>query len=244
MPFNDIKNEYKDINEKNDIFKRPKDGIELPESKIPMDVLKSNSTKFKDNNSFTLSEFSRPKEGLIELPQNDKAIFVNQKDLISDGEILIDNVIPSSNGKWSGEKGDSKWYPDGSYIPKEKKTDSPYSNPENLTWAEILKKYGIDGIEFKDGEPDFSEVSKGSVEIDDFTDNRNENFAQADEKLAEQRGCTPEEVREWRKEHNYTWHECGDCKTMQKVPNEVHANVSHSGGISEYKKQNKQSENI
>ncbi len=37
------------------------------------------------------------------------------------------------------------------------------------TWGEILDKNGIDGIEFKDGEPDFTPVSKGTVEIDDFT---------------------------------------------------------------------------
>ena len=101
-------------------------------------------------------------------------------------------------------------------------------------------QYGFDSIPFKDGQPDFSEVSRGEVEIDDFSDDRDSNFDQADEKMAEQRGCTPEEVAQWRKENKYTWHECADCKTMQKVPTEVHGNVSHSGGVSEYKKQNQE----
>ena len=53
------------------------------------------------------------------------------------------------------------------------------------------------------------------MEIDDFTDDRPSNFAQADEALAKQRGCSPEEVKKWREENGYTWHECRDCKTMQ-----------------------------
>ena len=63
------------------------------------------------------------------------------------------------------------------------------------------------------------------------------NFDQADEKLAQQRGCTKEEVRQWRAENNYTWHERSDCKTMDKVPREVHGNVAHSGGISKMRNQ-------
>ena len=121
------------------------------------------------------------------------------------------------------------WRPDREAIPTR-------YNPDGLTWGQILDKYGIEGIEYKDGDPDFSPVSKGEVEIDDFTDDRPSNFAQADEALAKQRGCSPEEVKKWREENGYTWHECRDCKTMQKVPREVHNNMDHSGGVSEYKK--------
>nr|WP_254903715.1 HNH endonuclease [Clostridium tyrobutyricum] len=103
-----------------------------------------------------------------------------------------------------------------------------------------MDQYGFDSITFHKGEPDFSEISKGQVEIDDFTDSRDSNFDQADEKLAEQKGCTPEEVAKWREENKYTWHECRDCKTMQKAPTEVHGNISHSGGVSEYKSQAKE----
>lgn len=98
-----------------------------------------------------------------------------------------------------------------------------------------MEKYDIDGVDFKDGNPDFSEVSKGEVKIDDFSESRDSNFSQADEKLAETKECTPEEVASWRKDNGYTWHECKDCQTMQKVPTEVHGNIPHSGGISEIK---------
>ena len=143
------------------------------------------------------------------------------------------NLIPQSGGEWSGEAGNSIWKPNRDIEPG----DRNGTNSEHKTWGEILDQYGIDGIPFKDGEPDFSEISKGTVQIDDFSDDRSSNFDQADEKLAEQRGCTPEEVAKWRKENGYTWHESKDCKTMMKVPTEVHGNIPHSGGVSEYKAQ-------
>ena len=141
---------------------------------------------------------------------------------------------PRSDGHWEGTEGNSKFVPDDNVIPR----DRNYSNPDGLTWGEIKEKYGIDGVPFKDGYPDFSEVSKGDVEIDNFTTERygsGGNFDQADQKLAEQRGCTAEEVRQWRIDNNYTWHEMQDCKTMQKVPREVHGNIPHDGGISKLK---------
>ncbi|MBS5259060.1 MAG: HNH endonuclease, partial [Lachnospira eligens] len=146
---------------------------------------------------------------------------------------------PENHGHWTGERGNSKWIPDEDYVPPEKSSnpDKPYSNPDHLTWGEILKKYGIDGIRFKDGFPDFSEVSKGNVQIEGFetggNTEKNRNFKKADIELAKQRGCSPEEVKKWREENNYTWHECEDKKTMQKVPNEIHANVPHDGGRSQ-----------
>ena len=145
-------------------------------------------------------------------------------------------MIPRNGGEWSGEPGNSTWKPDPEVSP----SDRNYSNSEGKTWGEILDKYGIDGIRFKDGEPDFSDVSRGTVEIDEFSDARygaGGNFDQADERFAQQRGCTKEEVRHWRAENNYTWHERSDCKTMDKVPREVHGNVAHSGGISKMRNQ-------
>lgn len=147
--------------------------------------------------------------------------------------------LPESNGQWTGEPGNSKFIPDGDYTPPEKSRnpENPYSNPENKTWNEILDKYDIDGIDFKDGFPDFSKVAEATVEIEDFetggTKAKDNNFTKADIELAAQRGCTPEEIRNERKENNYTWHECEDKKTMLLVPNEVHANIPHNGGRSQ-----------
>ena len=152
-----------------------------------------------------------------------------------DVTIKIERVgpIPRNGGQWTGMPGNSTWRPDRNVEPG----DRHGTNPEHKTWGEILDRYGIEGITFHDSDPDFSEVAKGTVEIDDFCTDRDVNFAQADEKLAEQEGCAPEEVAQWRKEHGYTWHECKDCKTMQMVPSDVHGNISHSGGISAAKQQ-------
>lgn len=140
--------------------------------------------------------------------------------------------IEGNGGHWEGERGNSKWIPDGEYVPQK-------SNPDNKTWNEILNDRNIDGINFKEGNPDFSEISKGNVEIDGFSDKRSDNFDKADMELAKQRGCDPEDVKAWRTdpEHKYTWHECPDMKTMQKVPSDVHNNVPHRGGISAKKAQ-------
>lgn len=136
---------------------------------------------------------------------------------------------PVENGEWSGERGNSEWHPDKDYIPGK-------SNPDGKSMGEILDSHGIDKIVFKNGEPDFSEISEGNIEIEHFTENRTDNFDLADIKMAEQKGCSPEEIRDWRKSNGYTWHECKDMRTMQLVPSEIHNNISHSGGISEIKK--------
>ena len=149
--------------------------------------------------------------------------------------------VPKSNGIWSGTRGNSKWIPDKHYIPKQ-------FNESELTWESLLQKYDIDGINYKNGYPDFSGISKGDVSIKNFSAKRNGlggNFDQADELLAEIRTkngkhCTGSDVTKWRRDNNYTWHEEPDCMTMRKVPLEIHQNMWHKGGISKKKEINKQ----
>lgn len=140
----------------------------------------------------------------------------------------IPERLPENKGRWDGLSGHSKWTPDPEYVPLQ-------SNPEGKDWESILAEYGIDGINFRWGEPDFRPVSKGEVTVEPFTENRLKNFNRADKELAQRRGCAPAEVRQWRHEHGYTWHECRDMKTMQKVPSVIHNNVAHSGGIARIK---------
>jgi len=152
---------------------------------------------------------------------------------------LMNNFLPREGGEWNGEEGNSIWKPNRDEIPKR-----PPGNEK--TWGEILDKYEIEGIEFKDGEPDFSPVSEGTVEIEDFTEDRNANFTQADEKLAEQwtkegkdgKEWSAQDVKNYRKENNLTWHERSDMKTLDLVPQEIHGNIPHSGGISAIKQEN------
>ena len=199
----------KDINEYKNIETRPKTDGEIKANKLDKPLSgEICGTKPEKSELPSVSELDKPISK--DIPDNYKN-------------------CPINDGKWEGERGDSKWIPDSEYIPS---NNPPKSNPEQKTWGEILKDYGIDGIVFKDGEPDFSPISKGEVKIDDFSALRKYNFSKADIELAKQRGCTPKEVADWRKENGYTWHECRDMKTMQKVPSVVHSNITHSGGIS------------
>ena len=166
-----------------------------------------------------------------------------QKDYLSQGTDNVQNEmtyknIPQNGGVWSGEPGNSKWIPNREDIPKQ-----PYGNEK--TWGEILDEYSIDGIEFKDGEPDFMSIAKGSVEIEDFTINRDDNFFQADRNLAQlwnqenknrKNDWSISDVRKYRKDEKLTWHERSDMKNMDLVPQEVHGNIPHAGGISKKKK--------
>lgn len=150
------------------------------------------------------------------------------------------SVLPQT-GTWEGEVGNSTWKPDPERVPDPENKKG--GNPDKLNWKEISEKYDIEGIEYKDGYPDFSPISKGDVKVEPFTENRDKNFRQADEKLADKwnneskddRSWTARDISNWRKENGYTWHECEDCKTMQLVPKEVHNNTPHAGGISEIK---------
>lgn len=99
-----------------------------------------------------------------------------------------------------------------------------------------LDNAGVNGIEYKNCIPDFTPVSKGNVEIPEMSEDRlgiNGNFKQADMILAEQRGCDWREVADWRIENKYTWHECNDRKTCQKIPSCINAKFGHLGGVAE-----------
>lgn len=131
--------------------------------------------------------------------------------------------LEGSNGHWEGERGNSKWRPTPESTPLK-------NNPENKTWGDIMKEFDINGIDFNEGEPDFSEVSKGEITLDEPESDRGIVFNEADTKLAQEKNCEPWEVAKWRKDNGYTWHEKQDCITVQKVPSIVHGNVTHLGG--------------
>ncbi|MDC6397293.1 HNH endonuclease [Lactiplantibacillus pentosus] len=144
--------------------------------------------------------------------------------------------LDGANGTWEGERGNSEWQPDPEAIPQ-----NILFNPDQKTNAEIYADYPQDGVEFHNGEPDFSPFAKATVEIDNFSENRylkGGNFDQATERFSEKQGLTIKEAKDYIKDNHLTWHERSDCKTMDLVPTEIHGNVRHSGGISKFKHQN------
>lgn len=133
----------------------------------------------------------------------------------------------SDRGKWSGERGESDFTSNDNAVNK------------------ILEQYDKDSITYKDAIPDFSEVSEGTVEIDHMSENRVDNFRQCDEKCAEQwneetregkTDWTARDVKEWRQENGYSWHERNDMKSCDLIPTQVNDYFGHLGGVSECKK--------
>ncbi|MDA2256661.1 HNH endonuclease [Bacillus cereus group sp. MYBK163-2] len=128
--------------------------------------------------------------------------------------------------------------------------------PPDPTLQKILNEAGINGIEYKNGVPDFSPVAKAQFEIEYMlggtgkhgTKARTINFKQADQKLAEQLNNSPElaskfgmtpgkikagDIADYREEYKLTWHELNDVKTIQLVPSEINGKFGHLGGVGE-----------
>ena len=65
--------------------------------------------------------------------------------------------LDGETGSFDGERGNSKFVPLG-------------ETERGQACRDKLSEYGKDGIEYKNLEPDFSEVSEGTVKIDDMTE--------------------------------------------------------------------------
>lgn len=145
------------------------------------------------------------------------------------------NLAPNgTDAHFTGYKGESKCIPN-------------LESGRGKRAADALKQYGQDGVEFKDGFPDFSKVAEATVKIDSMSVNRlgpDGNFAQAKEKLAEHWNKTvrggrsdwsAREVGNWCKENNLTIHEREDTKTCDFINRDIHETFRHSGGFAECK---------
>ena len=145
--------------------------------------------------------------------------------------------IENPNGKWSGDRGESMFIPTADRV------------------RENLRNKGLEGINYKDGIPDFNPISEAKVTIQGMSQHRLSqmgengerivgNYEKADTECAkawnlEQRDgkddWTHQDVKKWREANEYTWHEHNDMKTCSLVPTEVHKVCSHLGGVSEIK---------
>lgn len=145
-------------------------------------------------------------------------------------------------GTWEGDRGESKFVPNPDTV-------------EGKAAKEKLAEKGLDGIEYKNAEPDFSKCAEATVRIDDMTQHRDDfwgndgtlkqgNFTQADIKCSEKWNAeakdgktdwSARDVNDWRHEHKCSWHERCDTRTMDLVPYEIHSHCKHLGGVSECK---------
>ena len=143
-------------------------------------------------------------------------------------------------GHYEGYRGESKYIPSGRSV-------------EGVIVIDILKKYGLDGIEYRNAEPDFEVCSEAVVKIMSMSENRENyidsygnsmmgNFTQADIECAkmwseQKRGGRDDwkgrDIFEYRQANKLTWHEKCDTKTMVLVRSEINSYFRHSGGCSE-----------
>ena len=145
-------------------------------------------------------------------------------------------------GQYTGVRGESK------YIPSAR-------NAKGVAVIDILKTYGLDGIEYRNAEPDFETCSEAVVQIQAMSENRLDyrntegniapgNFKQADIELAKvwnhqlregRADWIDEDVKKFRKNNRLTWHEKCDTSTMVLVRLEINDYFKHSGGCAECK---------
>lgn len=145
--------------------------------------------------------------------------------------------VPQSNGWWEGPCGKSKWRFESSYIPLK-------NNPEGLTCGEICERYNIDGIVYKNMEPDFAVVEDkdiGHVELLAFPISRQTTlgtYEMANIEVARRltkngsKVWTSKDVEQLMKKKGLTWHEDCDMKTVRAIPTLINSMFEHSGGIS------------
>ncbi|QTE70075.1 HNH endonuclease [Clostridiales bacterium FE2011] len=151
------------------------------------------------------------------------------------------SVLPKSHGHWEGEKGNSKWIPDANSTVTWQKGGKIHT----VTYQDIIDKYNIeDGIEYYNKEPDFSKYEDSfiqHVELDSFSDKRDGSngtytkaASAAAQRLSKETGevWSTQRVQKYMQDHNLTWHECGDRKTVRAIPTEINAAFKHTGGIS------------
>ena len=165
----------------------------------------------------------------------------------------ISNTPTDKKGMWvtktgkPGKRGNSIFVlnDDDEYSTKDGKTTITGKEFKKKYGAKLKEKNGVEGVLYKDGEPDFSPLADPVLrivvtekEIPSFRSASKDalkgkgTFQIAEEAVAERTGMTVKQVRAYMKEHKLTWHECADCHTIMAVPTEVNAIFSHKGGIS------------
>lgn len=191
------------------------DNAESNSSKIPEKISENNSVTDAIPEKFGMNIENNNAELSLAIPDK-----LDVQPYYSSYEERI-KQCDKSKGEWTGEIGESKL------------------KPENAEAKAELAKCGKDGIEYKDGIPDFSPFAKDSVEIDYMTADRTENYKQAYKKFAEKWNADEFEgrtnwdsrsVQQYKKEHHLDMHECSDLKTCQLVPHDIHMSAKHVGG--------------
>lgn len=133
----------------------------------------------------------------------------------TDSETRI-KYSPLNNGEWIvGERGNGIFR---------------HNDPEV---QEVLEFYGVEGVEYKDGIPDFFPFALDVVQVDALDNDRDTNFRNFKDQLATIGSF---------KGDNTTIHECIDRRTMMEVDRLIHEKYPHIGTIGDFKEGIRQAE--
>lgn len=148
-------------------------------------------------------------------------------------DVALSNVrrprLPRTGGSWQDEAGDSMWIPDDDHIVK--------INGRETTMAQLKDMYDFDGIEYNGGEPDFSPFEDemlGSVSLDDFSSSRtgpDGTYTMALTEISHRLDIPEDEISDYMKANNLTFHECQDRHTVEFIPADINGAFPHTGGI-------------
>ncbi len=123
-----------------------------------------------------------------------------------------------TDGEWTGEVGNSKFV-----------SNNADTNVE-------LAKFGLNGIEYKNGVPDFSKCSILTCKIEQMTPDLETNFKSFSKELVDKGDFgNKREVLEFKHNNGVAFHECSDTHTCQFVPIKIHQTFTHTGGRFECK---------
>lgn len=187
-------------------------------------------TDITDVNDHRISDFETKKGN-----EMNSEITDNLDDYYSTYKERIDQTPTenSSLGTWEGIRGESK------FLPEDNET------------KQCLEKYGIDGIEYKNGIPNFDPITLEKVKIDMgvnrfsiFDGDRTilGNYEKADNALAEKWNAnkkdgkedwTKNDIKSWVREEGLVRHENNDMTTVSYMPRKPHHDFTHLGGVSE-----------
>ncbi len=169
---------------------------------------------FKNNTPKPQAEMVTPNGFRVKVPQTNKSVNTTVLESRKNGFPGI--RIPSSNGSWEGEVGNSGW---------------------KSTKPEVIAVTKGKSVEFKNGFPDFSPWSKGEVKLPNMKGNYTSDFEDADELFATQNKWfkadgSPDagKVTKMRSDESLTWHHHEDRETMLLVPKDLNNKISHTGG--------------
>ena len=181
---------------------------------IPIEELNVNDTLQLKDNSIVVIENKIIFPTFVEVYNLE--IEDNENYYVTEEGVLVHNGyksrLPRKDGEWTeGVPGDGLW-----------KSNNP----------DVNKITGGEAIPFKDGRPDFSKWSEGSVKVKGM-DGTKSDFSKIYEQLSEDLNLPNKTAAQaWLSENKLTPHHL-DSETIQLIPTDLHGNIPHIGSASD-----------